>query len=160
MKKVLIAYYSKTATSKRVCEIIKETLEKNDIEVHVLLFEEVRHIKEYDQVIMAAPINAMSWVGAGKNFLDKFQSDLREKETIILYISYILKCGNKFWKKRMLQSMEKIGKAIDVNMIHGFGGVIQEGFPAFARLIFGIKKDTPLDLSNDQEVIRFAEELL
>ena len=51
-----------------------------------------------------------------------------------------------------MKSVFKATKAINPKRIKDFGGVIDSEFPSFARWLFGIKKETPLDVSSEKKV--------
>lgn len=160
MEKVLIVYYSKTGTTKKVCTMIMEILQGARVEVDLMEFSQMKDLKVYDTVILAAPINGMQWVESAKSFVNQNVDVLQDKRIIAVYISYIIRTGNRFWQKKIGKGIVSMTKPIKPMIIKDFGGVIESEFPAFARWIFGIPKGTPMDISDDQEVENFAKELI
>lgn len=160
MKKVLIGYYSKTGTTRKVCELMSSVLESAHYQIDLMQLSQITELDPYDTVVIAAPINGMRWVEQAKTFVDANAEVLRDKEVIVIYISYIIRTGSRFWQNKIKKGIESLTKPIRPMVIKDFGGVVGEEFPAFARKLFGITKGTSLDMSDDQEVKIFAEEMI
>lgn len=160
MGKVLIAYYSKTGSTLKVGKTIMKKFQDVGLEADLMEFSLINDLTNYDKVILAAPINGMQWVEPAKTFVQQNGDMLREKKVIVVYVSYIIRSGNRFWRKRISKGVETLVKPINPMVIKDFGGVLDGEFPTFARWIFGIPKGTPLDLSDHQEVEKFAKELI
>lgn len=159
-KKILIAYYSKTGTTTKVCTLMKTKLEEATVQVDMMEFGNVKNLEAYDTVVVAAPINGMQYVEVASTFIKNHEQVLADKQIVVVYISYILKSGRKFWKNRITNGINALTKSLNPVSVVCFGGIIDSEFPRFARWIFGIPKETPLDLSNDDEVVSYVEELL
>ncbi len=160
MKKVLIGYYSKTGTTRKVCEEMKEILEQTHFEVDFMELSQITELSADDTVVIAAPINGMQWVEPAKSFVMANAKTLKDKKFVAIYVSYIIRTGNGFWKKKIKNGIEKLTMKMEPLVIKDFGGVVDKEFPGFARLIFGITKGTSLDMSNEKEVKSFTEDLI
>lgn len=160
VKNVLIGYYTKTGTTSKICDLLKMRLSSAGFLVEMKEFANIKNLDTYDIVILAAPINGMQWVEPAKQFLLDFEDVLKTKRVIALFVSYIIRHGNKFWRKKIVSGIEALTKTIKPIVIKDFGGVVDKEFPAFARMIFGIKKGTSPDASDPNEVELFAKELI
>ena len=160
MGKIMIGYYSKTGSTKKVCTIIKEVFQAVKLEADMKEFSQIKELESYDTVILAAPINGMQLVEVAKSFIAQNADVLQKKKAIIVYVSYIFRTGSKFWRKTISKGIESTTKPLNPMLIKEFGGVIDVAFPAFARWIFGIPKMTPMDISDDKEVETFAKDLI
>ncbi len=158
-KRILIGYESATGTTKEVCEIITTTLETTGYEVTLTTISAISDMAVYDHVLLASPINGMSWLEGPKEFLQKQASVLKNKDVGLIFVSYIVKNGNGFWKKTIHKGMKKLADSIGANMIQGFGGKVNEPFGTVPRMIFGISKTASPDARNLDEVKSFAENL-
>ncbi len=158
-QKILIGYESATGTTKEVCEIISSTLVNAGYEVTLTTISAISDLAIYDHVLLASPINGMSWLEGSKEFLQKQASVLKDKDVGLIFVSYILKHGNGFWKKTIRRGMTKLADPINATLIQGFGGKVSEPFGTVPRMIFGISKEASPDARNFDEVKSFAKEL-
>jgi len=66
--------------------------------------------------------------------------------------------GSKMWKKTIDKSLNKVIAMVQPDKIGKFDGRIEDEFPGFARLLFGVKKGTPLDLRDWDAIRAWANE--
>ena len=64
------------------------------------------------------------------------------------------------WKKTINKSLNKASALVKPMMIGKFDGRIEDEFPGFVRLLFGVKKGTPLDLRDWDAIRAWAKEYL
>ncbi|MHB1484745.1 MAG: flavodoxin domain-containing protein [Saccharofermentanales bacterium] len=158
MNKVLIAYVTKTGTTKNAADEIAAVLQENGFETDVVPFAEVMKIEDYDAVIIGAPINGMNWHPDASAFVAKHQIELNRVPTSYYFMSYILFQGCGFWKKAINKSLDKVSLIVKPVKVGKFGGKLGKEFPAFARILFGVKKDSPIDLTDNTAVRKWADE--
>lgn len=140
-ERVLIAYYSKTGTTRKVCLILNEYLSEAGFETVIKEFAQVREVASYDKIVIAAPpINGMQWVESARNFIEKYEMELAGKGVVAIFVSYIIKTGSRFWKKKIQRGVKLMLRSIKPEVYADFGGVVDKPFPNFARWMFGIKK--------------------
>ena len=159
-EKILIGYESATGTTKEVAETISVSLVNEGYDVLVTTISEIKEMATYDHILLASPINGMSWLEGPKTFLLNNASVLKDKDVVLIYVSYILKTGNGFWRKTILKGMKKLAGPINVTRIQGFGGQVTAPFGTVPRMIFGISKTASPDARDLDEVIRFTKDLV
>ena len=160
MNKILITYITKTYTTKDAAVEIAGVLEENGFETEIIPIADVIKIEDYDAVIIGAPINGMNWHPDAAAFVEKYRNELSRVPTAYYFMSYILFQGCNFWKKIILKSLDKVGKLVKPVKTGMFGGKLGKEFPAFARILFGVKKNSPIDLTDNIEVRKWATELV
>ncbi len=102
----------------------------------------------------------MQWVESARNFIEKYEMELAGKGVVAIFVSYIIKTGSRFWKKKIQRGVKLMLRSIKPEVYADFGGVVDKPFPNFARWMFGIKKGAKADVSNDDEVKGFADQLI
>lgn len=158
MKRILITYATKTGTTKEVSEEIGKVLKQSDFDVDILPMSEVNEFEGYSGVVIGAPINGLNWIPEAVSFVENNKEALNNIPTAFFNVSYMLYHGRKIFRKAIRNSLGKINQIKPI-LVGSFGGKVQELFPAPARLIFGIKKDTPLDTRNWDDIRSWANEL-
>lgn len=158
MKSILIAYVTKTGTTLQAARIISEVFESNGYSVEIKKIGEEIRIENYFGIIIGAPINGMKWHPDAVSFITDHQQVLKEKAVAYYFMSYILNVGNSFWNKRIQTSLNKVKNIVRPVNVGMFNGSVGSDFPAVARLIFGIKKGTPMNLTDDAEVKEWAKD--
>jgi menaquinone-dependent protoporphyrinogen oxidase len=160
MSKLCIAYVTKTNTTKEIAEEIGKIAREKEWTVKVLPLTAVTDLREYDAVLIGAPINGMQWLPAANEFVEKHQKVLNERPTSYFLVSYLLNSGAQLWRKLIDKSLNKAGRIVPPFSIGKFDGRVDAEFPAFARLLFGVKKGTPLDLRNWDQIRAWAKEYI
>ena len=156
MKRVLIAYVTKTNTTKEAAAEIRVVLEAQGFLTDVLPIAEVQSIGNYQAVIVGAPINGMNWHPDATAFVTRFQKELSAVPTSYYFVSYILFTGCNFWGKAIRKSLDKVSALVKPVSTGMFGGRIEKRFPAFPRFLFGVKKEAPIDVTNLETVRTWA----
>lgn len=160
MSKILIAYYTKTNTTKEFAERIKIILEKNGLVVDVETFDNVKSIEGYSGVIVGAPINGMAWRAEAYDFIQKNQERLNEIPVSYYLVSYLLRTGRLSIQNKIKDSINKAVAVVEPVSVGMFGGRIDSRMPAPVRLLFGVDKDAPIDVTDIYEVDGWAEHIV
>ncbi len=158
MSKLCIAYVTKTNTTKEIAEEIAKIAREKNWDVKVLPVSAIADIKEFDAVLVGAPINGMQWLPEAIEFVEKNKMALKEISTSYFLVSYLMNSGSKMWKKTIDKSLNKVIAMVQPDKIGKFDGRIEDEFPGFARLLFGVKKGTPLDLRDWDAIRAWANE--
>lgn len=145
MKKVLIAYVSKTGTTAEIVHVMTKVLMSHDLTVEAKGFDEVSDLKTYDAVIIGAPINGMRWVPEASQFCSRFESELKQKKVAMFAVSYLIIDGRETFKKAIRNSLTLFADKTGAVATTIFSGRIEKEMPRLMGLLFGLKKGAPLD---------------
>ncbi|WP_240840012.1 flavodoxin domain-containing protein [Acidaminobacter sp. JC074] len=143
MKRILICYYSRTHSTKEVCENIKETLDES-FEVTLRPISSVHDIKDYETVIIAAPVHGMNWHQTAYDFVTTNQAILKKKEVIYIALASLAYQGRNFWQKKVFKSLERPSKIVNPMETAIFGGLVSDT-PKIVGGILGIPKNAKRD---------------
>jgi len=160
MSKLCIAYVTKTNTTREIAEEIAKVAREKNWDVKVLPVSAIDDPKEFDAILIGAPINGMQWLPEAVAFVEKNQTALKEISTSYYLVSYLMNSGAKMWKKTINKSLNKVTALVQPAKIGKFDGRVEDEFPGFARLLFGIKKGTPLDLRDWDQIREWTNEYL
>ncbi len=159
MKKVLIAFASKSGSTKEVAESIAERIQTETVEVDVKNIDSIPNVSEYDMVVVGAPINGMKWRQDAVDFVGIHQSDLMYKRTAYFSLSYTAVLGRKMWRKQISKAFDNVSKQVPPIKTGTFAGKVDGEMPAVVRFIFGMPKDTPHDQRDWDLISTWAEDL-
>ena len=159
MSKVLIAYTTKTGTTKEISNEIANVFKEKGIEADVLSISEIKSLDEYTAVVVGSPVNAMRILPEAIKFVKDNQESLKKIPTAYFNVSYMLDLGREFVKKKIRTSLNSISKIVEPVKTGLFGGKVDSKLPGFARVLFGVKKGAPVDVRDSQKVRKWAEEL-
>jgi len=157
---VLIGYKTKSGTTKEAAEVIKKVFVEHNYSVELIELSEVTSIEKYDTIIIGAPINGMQWLPEATKFLKNNEQSLKGKNTACFALSYIIKDGRKFWKKRIRRSFKKNSDLINPIGTKIFGGKVDKPMPGFARLIFGLSIKNPLNYTDEEKIKEWAKKIV
>ncbi|MFW6363297.1 MAG: flavodoxin domain-containing protein [Spirochaeta sp.] len=152
MSSYLIAYYSKTGTTREIAEEIADHLSRSGHSATVIPGQEVQDISPYSHVILGAPVNGMQWVPEAKEFLAAHASALAQKELSLFTVSYVMHTGWRFWRSAVTKGISELAKQYSASHTTHFRGRINGQMPAPARVIFGIPRTAAADLRDQDEV--------
>lgn len=159
MRKILIVYYTKTNTTKEFAQRIKKVLENTGLQVDIKPILEVKSIEGYSGVIIGAPINGMNWRSEAFEFIEKNKEKLQEIPVCYYLVSYLLKTGRISIQGKIKNCMKKAVNTVEPVSVGMFGGRIDSKMPAVVRLMFGVSKDAPIDITDIYEVDCWAEHI-
>lgn len=145
MKKVLVAYTSKTGTTRNYAEVLASALKGQGLEVDVKTLAEAVGFDGYDAVVIGAPINGMQLVPEATSFLGANQARLAGKKTAVFSVSYMYGKARLMWNKAIEKSTAKAAATAGALDWKVFPGRIDKPMPGFARLLFGFPADLPVD---------------
>lgn len=159
MGAVLIAYISKAGSTKEIAEEIGKVLGESGIRTEIQDLLTLQDFGDYSAVVIGAPINGFRWLPEAEKFIEDHKDQLEKKQTAYFIVSYLLKTARASLRKKMGQTLEK-AKSIVAPISEGyFGGRVDSNFPALFRLMFGVKKDAPMDVRNWDEIRAWAAKL-
>lgn len=160
MKKVLIAYWSKTGSTQETAELIGNILIQNKFDVVVAPISSCTDIANFDICIIGAPINGMQWVPDATAFVDRNANILSTKKTVLFCLSYIYQTGSSIWHNAIAKTLQPFAEKTNAIETAVFGGRVAEPVPLPMRYIFGIKKESPIDLMNTEEITQWTQDLI
>lgn len=159
MKKVLIAYTTKTGSTKEVAEKIGGIITESNIEVDVKNIDAVASVKSYDCVIVGAPINGMRWKQEAVDFVGIHQSDLVGTPTAYFLLSYTALLGRKMWRHQIEKAFDPVNRLVSPVKTAIFGGRVEGELPAVVRFLFGMPNETPKDQRDWELIEGWAREI-
>lgn len=159
MKKILIAYQTKTGTTKEAAEWIKSVFEERQFEVDVKALDDVSSLAGYSGVIIGAPINGFRWIPEATQFVETHKDHLVQMPTALYAMNYVGQTGRPKIRATIEKSFLTPKDSIHPKDVAMFGGRIDKEMPLFARLLFGIKKGNPIDLMNPEMVKAWANKM-
>lgn len=159
MSKILIAYISKTGTTKEISEEIGKIMEENGFQVELKDMSTVQSLEDYSAAILGAPINGFRWLPEAEKFIEDHKDELMKIPAAYFIVSYLLKAGRASLQEKMRGTLENAKRIVQPVSEGYFGGKVDEKFPPVFRLMFGVKKGTPFDMRDWDEIRAWAEEL-
>ena len=156
---VLVAYLSKAGSTKEVAEEIGKIFNTNGIETDIKELTAVQNLDRYSGIIVGAPINGFRWLPEAEKFIEDNKERLKNLPTSYFMLSYLLKTGRDSLKKKMKNTLSKAKTIVTPVSTGLFGGKVDKNFPAVARVMFGVKKEAPLDARDWDEIRAWATEL-
>jgi len=159
MKSVLITYYTKTNTTKDICQYIESKLSKANITIDVIPLNKIADISPYDTIIIGAPINGMNWVLEATEFVSAYSDILRTKEVAMFFTSYLINNCRPIWQRALRKTFNKYENSIGLIATGMFNGQIDSPFTGIPRLIFGNDPKQALDRRDYSQVDDFIKRL-
>ena len=161
MENLLIAYYSKTGSTKEVSEKIGIALKEFNFNVDVLPMTEISSIEGYDAVIIGAPINGFRWVPEADQFIGRFKEDLLKRPVFTFCLSYLSHYPRPFFRNMIRNNYEKSNAGLAPVKTAVFGGISMNGagFPTFIRWVFGVPSNIPADTREWLQIMKWAKDL-
>lgn len=142
--KCLIAYKTRTGTTQEIAQRIADVLKNKGIEVDVASIDSSPECSGYSRVVLGCPINGMKLVPEMEAYV--MQKIVGKNVPVDLFVvSYMHDKGRAMWKKAIDRDVSRIASLAAAQNSIVFGGRIGSMLPGFARFIFGIPKDAPLD---------------
>ena len=159
MAKVLVAYATKTGTTKEIAQEIARALQAEGLDAEARGIGSVEGLEGWSAVIVGAPINGMSWLPEALGFVRDHASALRSLPTAYFLVSYLLFQGGGFWKARIRAALDRVSAIAPPVGLGMFGGRLPAPLPTAARVLFGVRKGAPLDLVNPEAARAWARQL-
>ena len=156
--KCLIAYKTKTGTTQEIAQRIAEVLRKKGVEADAVSIDSNPDCGGYSRVVLGCPINGMKLMPEMEGFVN--QKVVGQNIPVDLFaVSYMYGKGRAMWKKAIDKDVSRIASLASAQNRIVFGGRIGSMLPGFARFIFGIPKDTPLDQRDWGRIESWASDL-
>lgn len=161
MGRILVTYFSKTGSTEEIAKRIGKNLTEKGLENDVVKISEVEDLENYSKVVLGSPIYGMKMAPDFMKFIEENSQKLKDKVLGVFPVAYIYYDGRKFWRKSMDKSLKKLENKLNSEKpARFFAGRIPEKMPFLMRFLFGMDKDTPLDLVKLEEVDKWCEELI
>lgn len=160
MKKLLIAYYTETNTTKEIAEAIGRIAAEKEWEYDMKALSDIISVKGYDAVLVGAPVHAMRWVPKANTFVEKHREALQKIPTAYYAVAYLLNCSRPFFQKLIRKSLDKAAGIVTPVKTGMFDGRVKSEFPAFPRWIFGVKPGTATDLRDWKAIEAWAKDFI
>lgn len=159
MSTVLIGYISKSGSTKEIAEEISKILTQRGFSTTLQPLSDINHLDGYSAMIIGAPINGFQWLPEAVKFIEDHKGQLEKIQVAYFIVSYLIKAGRESVKKTMRGTLEKAKSIVKPISTGYFGGKVDGAFPTLFRFMFGVKKGTPADVRDWDEVRKWAEEL-
>jgi menaquinone-dependent protoporphyrinogen oxidase len=156
-KKILVAYYTKTGSTKETAEFIGSVLEEQGLAADVLPFGAVAELSAYDGFVVGAPVNGMAWRPEAIEFVRAHQEALASRPTAFFLLSIGYGVGRESLKQVIPARFDGAAALVAPVARACFGGLMSAEPPLVLRLAFGIKKGAPRDGRDWNKVRAFAE---
>ncbi len=160
MSKVLITYVTKQGSTKEVAETIAKHMQAYELETQVKSIDAVASVEPYDLVVIGAPINGMRLMQDAIDFVGIHQSELLYKKVAYFSLSYTVKHGRRFWKKRIQNAFSDMNRQVPPLMTAAFAGKVDDVLPGLVRFLFGVSKDVPNDQREWSEIENWSISLV
>jgi len=159
MKKVLIAYGTKTGSTGEVAGGIGKVLTEKGFGVEVKALEQVQSLGGFDAVVVGAPVNGMQWRPDALEFIKRNHEVLQKLPVAYFLLSVALTGQGTFFKKRVLGLFGPAIAEVQPLKTGFFPGVMAAEPPFILRLVFGLKKGAPKDGRDWDAIRKWADEL-
>jgi len=159
MGKILIAYWTKTATTKGYAETLGEALTAAGHAADVKPLAEIDTLGGYDAVVLGAPINGMRPVPELHSFIAAHANEFGGKPTALFTVSYMYGKASRGLNRAMEKSTAAAAKAMGARLSVIMPGRIAENLPGLMRFLFGVPKDLPLDRRDPAAMKAWAGEV-
>lgn len=106
MKSVLIAYYTRTDSTREIAERLASLLQHDNLRVEVLPFSQDVDLSLYDIIVIGAPIHGMHWANEASTYLNAHQDMLKRKPLALFYSSYLYQLARPFWQRQIAKSLD------------------------------------------------------
>ncbi len=159
MKKILIAYYSKTGNSKNAAQEIGKVLSLKGMQAEVLPFEKVGPLSDYQGVIIGAPINAMQWHPSADQFVLKNSGALQSIPTAFFSLSAFQNGQRPLLKKMLSHCFRKSRQLVSPVSTRVFPGIIPDSTPSFLYRLAKIDRSLAGKAQDLESVNAWAVEL-
>ncbi len=159
MPRILVAYVSKTGSTKAAAEEIQRVLAQKNFDAEVRPMSEVTSLAGYDGVVLGAPINAMKWLPEANAFVLAHKAELQKVPVAYFLLSYLLFEGSGGAKSSIEKSLNTVQQSVPAITTGMFPGKIEKTMPLFLRLLFGVKSGRPLDITDMPHVTAWANDV-
>ncbi len=154
----LVAYISKTGTTKEIAQRIAEILQARGDKAEAKSLDTIGGISGYDRLILGSPVNGMKVLPEFDAFC-KTQAASNGIPKDIFIVSYLFENGRPMWRKAIQKDRSRLQSLLNARSAEIFGGRLEKPLPGFARFMFGTPKDLPLDIRDWKKIEDWAKTL-
>ena len=158
-KKLFVGYATKTGSTKETAEAIAKTLKDKGFAVDVSPFSDAGDLDGYDGFLLGAPVNGMAWHPDALSFVRANAGALAAKPTAYFLLSIAYGVGRPSIKAVIPARLDPAAALVAPVAAACFGGLMAADPPLILRLAFGIKKGSPRDSRNWDDVRSFSEDV-
>lgn len=159
MAAILVAYHTKTGTTKAYAEAIAEAMRKAGREAEAKNLAEAGGLSAYGAVILGAPVNGMRAVPELSAFIAANEGALRGKSCAVFVVSYMTGAAGAGWNKAIDKAASGAAASIGAKAWKVLPGKVDGPLPGLMRLMFGLPKGLPLDRRDIGAAEAWAAEL-
>lgn len=160
MKKILIAYCTRTGCTQEIAQRIADKLSGEDWHIDLqAIGDATDDPNEYDAVVVGAPIHAMRWAKEASAFIERHQDVLAKKPVALYFDGYMTRHARRFFRKQIDTSLDEARLATRAFATGKFGGRLDRPMAWPARLLFGVPSDAPLDTREEDRIERYAKDI-
>ena len=154
-----IVYTTRTRTTARIAERLAVRLRSQGQRAVACSLATSPQAELGERLVIASPINSMKVL---PEFALYCRELVRSKIPVfaIFLVSAIAPTGRPFWRKIMQTELERYAHMTGAQASCFFGGSLDRHMPAFARVLFGLKRDLPLDQVYNYSIYTWADSLI
>ena len=127
--------------------------------VEVRPVAEVTSLAGWDAVVLGAPINGMRLVPEMTSFIAAREAELRGLRTALYAVSYMHGAARPRWSRAIESSTSDAAARAGAGSWKVLTGRIEKRLPGFARAIFGLPQNAPLDRRDPATAAAWAREI-
>jgi menaquinone-dependent protoporphyrinogen oxidase len=155
-KRILVGYATITGSTKETAEAIAKELESLGLEAEARPLSQAGDLARYDGVVIGGPVNAMAWHPEATAYVYAHAEELAAMNVAFFVLSVAYGVGRGSLRKVVAGLLDPVKASVAPVATAFFGGVMLKDPPLSLRLAFGIKKGSPLDSRNWDDVRDFA----
>lgn len=142
MHNLLLAYNTRSGSTKEIALKIAETIKATGLEVDLMHVSEISSVSVYDAVIVGSPIFYDKWPRLTVGFVKKFESELQKIPTAFFFSCMTLSSKEKSAISAAQKYADEIARTSDAVSpidVKGFAGaVFFDKLPFYLRIPLGI----------------------
>jgi menaquinone-dependent protoporphyrinogen oxidase len=155
-KRLLVGYVTKTGSTREVAEAIAKELSGKGFSAEAKSLAEAGELSGYEGFVIGAPVNGMAWHPDALAFVRANKAALAAKSTAYYLLSIAYGIGRDSFRKSIPARLDPAAAIVAPVASAAFGGFMAQDPPLVLRLAFGIKKGSPRDSRNWDDVRSFA----
>jgi len=121
-KKILVTYASRSGSTQAVAQTVGEELVNLGAEVDLRFLLDVKHVENYDAIIIGAPLRSGKWLPEATRFVYSHQPQLRKKSVAYFVVCMTLHNDTPKNQQKVLSALETASdyvKPIDIGLFAG-----------------------------------------
>ncbi len=156
---ILVAYISKTGTTREIAERIARVFETQGHEVATAILSESGDIGSFDMIVLGSPINGMRFLPEFLSFIAKHAQDLARKRVALFAVSYLHGYGRKMWSRLIERETAKAAASVGTQIMEIFAGRLASKPTGGMAFMFGTPGNPLLDRRDWQSIEAWAHKL-